>query len=405
MRLGAIGSIPYGGATSEGRGAPLARAALIIVDAEVPRLFGFEWVELCVRRLQRLGAAQTVVVANRVPAALVTALDRLRRDGIAVTLVREGAQAADLFHPDEDVVLLTGTHLAPAALLDSLLAAAAPAIACLPATSGEAFERIDAETRWAGFALIGGEMVRATAAIVGDWDLASTLLRAAVQASATRVVASPLPLRVGDPASAAETAASMLDETAPHVRGWATRWLVAPLARVLAYLARRQAASIVAWGSWTALLLGAACILFAVLGSPALAATMFLGAAVTQATRDRWSAAIGRTNRWTVIQRKLVDGSAAIALLVIAWQCGERNVAIGTALVVIAVMALLFRLPDRARVPGWMTDVAGNALLLLVGAAFGSTGIVVALVAMAVHAFASLAAGQNSLSRVLTSSL
>jgi hypothetical protein len=44
------------------------------------------------------------------------------------------------------------------------------------------FERIDGANRWAGLARVDSNMVGATAAMLGDWDLQSTLLRRAIQA-------------------------------------------------------------------------------------------------------------------------------------------------------------------------------------------------------------------------------
>src|SRR6188474_1617193 len=43
------------------------------------------------------------------------------------------------------------------------------------------FERIDGTNRWAGLARVDANMIGATAAMLGDWDLQSTLLRRAIQ--------------------------------------------------------------------------------------------------------------------------------------------------------------------------------------------------------------------------------
>ena len=48
----------------------------------------------------------------------------------------------------------------------------------------EDFERIDGVSRWSGVALVEGRMLGATAAMLGDWDLPSTLLRRSLQAGA-----------------------------------------------------------------------------------------------------------------------------------------------------------------------------------------------------------------------------
>ena len=53
----------------------------------------------------------------------------------------------------------------------------------------DGFERIDATHRWAGLARLPAALVGATAAMIGDWDLQSTLLRRAVQSGARLVPA------------------------------------------------------------------------------------------------------------------------------------------------------------------------------------------------------------------------
>jgi hypothetical protein len=51
------------------------------------------------------------------------------------------------------------------------------------------FERIDGDHRWAGLALVDGQTLATTAAMLGDWDLLSTLLRRTIQAGALNVPA------------------------------------------------------------------------------------------------------------------------------------------------------------------------------------------------------------------------
>ena len=54
---------------------------------------------------------------------------------------------------------------------------------------GELYERIDADSRWAGLAAIDGALLRETAGMLRDWDLQSTLLRRTLQAGAGHVAA------------------------------------------------------------------------------------------------------------------------------------------------------------------------------------------------------------------------
>ena len=76
-------------------------------------------------------------------------------------------------------ILLIGDGVAPPAqLVADIAAEPEPAVATVPDDEHhEAFERIDGQSRWAGVALVDANMLGSTAAMLGDWDLQSTLLR------------------------------------------------------------------------------------------------------------------------------------------------------------------------------------------------------------------------------------
>jgi len=78
------------------------------------------------------------------------------------------------------------------------------------------YERIDASHRWAGLARIDSGLLGATAAMLGDWDLQSTLLRRAVQAA--------VELR---PAASGPGAGPLLAESEEKLAGFERRLLVA----------------------------------------------------------------------------------------------------------------------------------------------------------------------------------
>src|SRR6185437_3337185 len=67
-------------------------------------------------------------------------------------------------------------------LLVSLIEEEEPAIVTVPDDEEhQQFERIDAASRWSGVALADAQTLGATAAMLGDWDLQSTLLRRMLQ--------------------------------------------------------------------------------------------------------------------------------------------------------------------------------------------------------------------------------
>lgn len=136
------------------------------------------------------GAAPIVVMVERVPLALNEAFERLRGEGLNLIPVSDGVEAASRFEAGT-LILQVADGLAPdVSLLAKLAEFEEPALAVFPDDEAhESYERIDGATRWAGVALIDGHTLGATAAMLGDWDLQSTLLRRTVQAGARRVEA------------------------------------------------------------------------------------------------------------------------------------------------------------------------------------------------------------------------
>ena len=128
------------------------------------------------------GATPIVVLVERIPLALNQAFERLRADGITVTPVSDGAEAASRFEAGE-LILMIGDGIAPpVSLLAGLGDDEEPLILTVPDDEPhERFERINGTARWSGVALVEARTLGATAAMLGDWDLPSTLLRRMLQ--------------------------------------------------------------------------------------------------------------------------------------------------------------------------------------------------------------------------------
>ncbi len=146
-------------------------------------LAGRTLVEFQARCLAAAGAAPLVVLVERVPPALNEAFDRLRSEGISIIAVSDGSEAASRFEAGNDLILLADGILPDMGDLERLLEEGGSAILTVPDDEAHSdFERIDGTNRWAGLARVDANMVGATAAMLGDWDLQSTLLRRAIQA-------------------------------------------------------------------------------------------------------------------------------------------------------------------------------------------------------------------------------
>jgi CheY-like chemotaxis protein len=152
-------------------------------------LAGQTLIEYQARCLAAVGAAPLLVLVERVPVALNDAFERLRGEGIAVVAVSDGSEAASRFEAGTEVILLAD-GIAPdmediGRIGEREGGNGETTILTVPDDQEHAgFERIDASHRWAGLARLPAGLIGATAAMIGDWDLQSTLLRRAVQAGA-----------------------------------------------------------------------------------------------------------------------------------------------------------------------------------------------------------------------------
>jgi hypothetical protein len=127
-----------------------------------------------------------------VPQALQDAFERLRMDGVGVFPVSDVREAVSRFEAGS-MILILGDGVVPAAdLVGALAEEAQPAVATVPDDEAhEQFERIDAQSRWAGVAVVDARLLGSTAAMLGDWDLQSTLLRRAIQDGALLLPVAP----------------------------------------------------------------------------------------------------------------------------------------------------------------------------------------------------------------------
>ncbi len=196
-------------------------------------LAGRTLVEYQVRCAAAAGAAPVVVVVERVPQALQDALERLRLDGVGVIAVSDVQDAVSRFEAGAPILLI-GDGVAPSAELVAALAdLGEPAVVTVPDDEAHlAFERIDAEARWAGVAVIDQHLLGSTAAMLGDWDLQSTVLRRAIQEGATRLpvgLETAEPLMVERPGQLVDFQRQLISGSRVGRTDWASRYLLPPV--------------------------------------------------------------------------------------------------------------------------------------------------------------------------------
>src|SRR6476660_3964844 len=151
-------------------------------------LAGRTLIEYQVRCASAAGAAPVIVMVERVPQALQDAFERLRLDGVGVFPVGDVTEAVSRFEVGSSILLIGDGVAPPVDLVTRLVEEPERAVGTVPDDEKHAaFERIDAETRWAGVAVVDAHLLGSTAAMLGDWDLQSTLLRRTIQEGALRI--------------------------------------------------------------------------------------------------------------------------------------------------------------------------------------------------------------------------
>lgn len=197
-------------------------------------LAGRTLVERQARLAASAGAFPVIILVERVPSELVSAIDRLRSEGVSVTVARSAAEAADAVHPNDRLLLVADGFVADEVHISRLLSAGSNALLTVPDRGvSDRFERIDAQSRWAGLALLNGQALKQTAAMLQDWDLQSTLLRKAVQSGARQFSVSlesgSAHLEIAhNSADLAEIEEQILAGAVARRHGWVSRYMLAP---------------------------------------------------------------------------------------------------------------------------------------------------------------------------------
>lgn len=325
------------------------------------KFLGQSLVEYQARQAAAAGAKHIVILVERVPAALVAAVDRLKREGLGVELARSVADAADRIHPDERLLLIGDGVVVRQDVLFRAARANVPSLFTLP-DSGSTLdhERIDATSRFAGFALIDGTLLRRTAAMLGDWDLQSTLLRKIVQAQPTRIEAGIGSVWLIDTPAEGRSAEIAL------LGGGANRLLPVALAEKLSatLLDRDVKPGLFRLG---ALALGVMAIIAFAAGWIATGALLMTLTGPLAALPRRIEEVGLRTDRQEKLWRFAQSALCAIGLLVLAWVLQEAGAGWGVWPIALATIGLSGLLWDQSRITGLAPpQPAWTALLLLV---------------------------------------
>ena len=300
------------------------------------------------------GARRILVLVERVPPELLAALDRLRRDGLAVLLARSAEEAAEQVDPSDPLLLVADGFIGDESQLRRLAGATPPVVLTVPDNQvDDRFERIDAESRWAGLALIDGALLADTATMLRDWDPQSTLLRRAVQSGARM-----LSVGSGDEQAQLTIAERVADLAAVHRaivaraaggRGdWVSHFLLAPLERAATHGLMASGATPAAIGLGAMLLtaLGAGAFIWHVkwLGLTLLLLATPLDGIADRLARLRLEEGVGHS--WWCHSLPALAGAGLLAL---GASLGREH---GWGAVLLAAAILLFLLAQRFEIEG-----------------------------------------------------
>lgn len=341
---------------------------------------------------RRAGAQHIVICAGPLPAAMVGAMDRMKARGLDVSLARSPREAADRLHPDEDVLVFSTAVFVEQAEFEELAGGEGAVLLTLPEAWGrDRFERIDSEDNWAGVARLPAGLIRETAAMLGDWDFAPTLLRRAVQHGVARA---RLPLR--DEAETDDIAPLVQDDLAGTARAIARNadvaaegvverfGLMPPLRHLASWIALKPVSATMTAAA--AVASGAGALAAAVANAPLVAfPLLLLTAAIALLTVLLGQTGVpeikrlSRLLRWRSLLAPLVI--LALAAHGFAGWRGDWPKAVLALWLGVQSLLLLHGQARGARLPEMRLGGAGAALVLLIsyGAGWSVAGLAVCL--------------------------
>jgi hypothetical protein len=132
--------------------------------------------------LHRHGVASFLIEVDTVPGELLNLADRFRTNGARVEFVRSAKDLKNFLKANQKLIIQAEAHYFSQALVDELIVASPPFVATLDGRAENAqFERIDLNTRWAGFAFVEADMALSLGELPEGWSIGSSLLRLAIQ--------------------------------------------------------------------------------------------------------------------------------------------------------------------------------------------------------------------------------
>jgi hypothetical protein len=295
-----------------------------------------------VRCAAAAGAAPIVIVVERVPQPLQDALERLRLDGTGVFPATDVQEALSRFEAGSMILVIGDGVAPPADLVAQLAEDLAPAVATVRDDEAHAaFERIDSQARWAGVAMVDAHLLGSTAAMLGDWDLQSTLLRRTIQEGATRVPVAhgaAEPLLVEHASQLEHFQRALISGSRARRTDWASRYILPPVEE-LATTQLLETSLRPGWLVWAALGLTLAAAFAFTRGWLGAGLVLLLVSTPLDLVADRLAIVRLRPLPSRILLRTALWPAAGVALLAIGWWVSRGGVVWGTLVTASATIA------------------------------------------------------------------
>ena len=198
---------------------------------------GMTLIEYQARLLIGCGAGQLMIAVARVTPALLAAVNRIARRGVAVDVVRSAEEAAAKAHPLASIVVVADSLVTTDQAMRAIAFAQPDTLmVTAEAASPAAVERVDAGHVWAGLAALSATRLKEIAGMPREYDFQSTLLRVVVAGGAAQIQLPPAAKRAGhgverNAGALASRGNAVLAALANGRTDWPDRFFFTPISR------------------------------------------------------------------------------------------------------------------------------------------------------------------------------
>lgn len=145
-------------------------------------LFGQPLIHHLIKGLEKVGISRFCIGIDNVPGALLHYRDEAAAKGMDIEFVRDLSAIAQHYGKGARILVLKTDIVLNSDLLNDALNHSGASIMTVEERPENAhFERIDLNNRWSGLAVLETRTLDALPSLPADWDMASALLRQAIQ--------------------------------------------------------------------------------------------------------------------------------------------------------------------------------------------------------------------------------